>query len=316
MSIAQWRETYGGFVAAARHTLVPSRDAAYRVLRYAPAADVRYAPHDGLAAAVAMPAPAMRVLAADAPLKIVVIGALGPIKGADLLEAVAALAAAQSAPLDLHLIGHAYRSLRTQPRTRLTVHGKYDEADLGRLLDWLQPDLVWFPAQWPETYSYTLNACLERGLAVVAPDLGAFAERLSGRTWSWLQPWNTTSADWLRFFVAVREQHFATGRGPAVTHRMQPISVAAVDDHRIKSWSYERDYLAGVAVPDRAATLSAEFLMAHRPQRSAGADALRHGVKRTVLRAALRLRAAPALRRVSQAVPLRWQTRFKSWLQT
>jgi O-antigen biosynthesis protein len=320
VAIAQWRETHGGFVAAARHVLAPSHDAAQRLLRYIPAADVRYAPHDGLVhalpsplpARLTSPLPAPRALAAGAPLKVVVIGALGPIKGADVLEAVAALAAAQSAPIDLHLIGYAYRSLRTQPRANLTVHGKYDEADLGRLLDWLRPDVVWFPAQWPETYSYTLNACLERGLAVVAPDLGAFSERLSGRAWTWVQSWNSTPADWLRFFVDLRDQHFATGRGPMVTHRMQPIS----EDIRVKPWSYERDYLAGVAVPDRAATLSDEFLLAHRPQRTAGAAALRHGVKRTLLVTALRLRASPALSRVTKAVPLRWQTRFKSWLQT
>src|SRR2546427_7883740 len=43
--------------------------------------------------------------------------------------------------------------------------------------EWLQPDLAWFPAQWPETYSYTLSACLAAGLPIVAPEIGAFPER-------------------------------------------------------------------------------------------------------------------------------------------
>ena len=39
------------------------------------------------------------------------------------------------------------------------------------------------------------------------------------------------------------------------------------------------------------------------------------GVKGRMLHAALRLRATPALSRVTRRIPLRWQTRFKSWLR-
>src|SRR6218665_231488 len=88
----------------------------------------------------------------DARLKIVVLGALSAIKGADLLEAVALQAARRQAPVEFHLLGYGYRHLQTQPRARLTVHGAYEDPDLPGLLHWLQPDLVWFPALWPETY--------------------------------------------------------------------------------------------------------------------------------------------------------------------
>ena len=166
VSIEQWRETHGSLIAGARHVLVPSHDAAQRFLRYAPSADVRYAPHDELLTNARKPVPSPRVLPADGALKVVVMGALSQIKGADLLEDVATLAAQTSAQIDFHLLGYGYRSLRSRPRANLTVHGQYDDADLGRLLDWLQPDVIWFPAQWPETYSYTLSACLEHGLPV------------------------------------------------------------------------------------------------------------------------------------------------------
>ena len=239
------------------------------------------------------------------------IGALGPIKGADLLEDVAVLAAQSGTPLDFHLIGHAYRSLRTQPRAALTVHGKYDEADLDRLIDWLQPDLVWFPAQWPETYSYTLSACLARGLPVVAPDLGAFEERLSGRPWSWIRPWNAPAADWLAFFGELRTRHFVSGQGPSPTHRLQP----AIDELRVRPWSYERDYLAQIGPPTPGATLDPALLATHGVDRAQGLDALSQGFKGSLLRAVLRLRSSSAFSGVTRAIPLRWQTRFKSWLQ-
>ncbi len=310
VSIEQWRASHGNLIAGARHVLVPSRDAAQRLLRYAPTADVRYAPHDDLLDRLPHPMPSPRALGAAAPLKVVVIGALSPIKGADVLEDVATLAAQQAAPIDFHLLGFAYRSLRSAPGARLTVHGPYDEADLARLLDQLQPDLAWFPAQWPETYSYTLSACLERGLPVVATDLGAFAERLSGRAWSWIRPWNAAAADGLAFFLELRERNFVTADGPAPTHRLQ----AVTHDSRIRSWSYERDYLAGVRTPDHAVALSPEFLAAHRLNRSHGVDALRHGIKQTLFMTVLRLRSAPVFSRLARAIPLRWQTRVKSWL--
>lgn len=78
-----------------------------------------------------------------------------------MLESVALQAARTDAPLDFHLLGYGYRSLQTQPKARLTVHGAYAESDLRELLAWLKPDIVWFPAQWPETYSYTLSAALQ-----------------------------------------------------------------------------------------------------------------------------------------------------------
>ena len=311
VSIEQWRVTHGSLIAGARHVLVPSHDAAQRFLRYAPSADVRYAPHDELLEPVPHPVPVPRQLATGAPLKVVVIGALSPIKGADLLEDVATLAAQTSARIDFHLLGFAYRNLRTRPRASLTVHGQYEDADLARLLDWLQPDLVWFPALWPETYSYTLSACLEQGLPVVAPDLGAFAERLSGRAWSWIRPWKAAPSDWLAFFNEVRERHFATGQSPAPTHRLQSLA----QDPRVRPWSYARDYLSAVPAPGHPAALSPEFLARFGSNRAHGVSALRQGFKQSLLMAILRLRAMPMLRSVARAIPLRWQTRVKSWLR-
>lgn len=49
---------------------------------------------------------------------------------------------------------------------------------------------MWFPAQWPETYSYTLSAALQYGLPVVVPNIGAFGERLIGRKFSRIINWD------------------------------------------------------------------------------------------------------------------------------
>ncbi len=305
VEIETWRDAYRDLIEEARVTLAPSHDTARRLRELAPGGNIHVAPHAELyAASIAPPRPAR--LVAEGPLRIAVIGALSPIKGADILEDVAAEAARQDKALEFHLVGYAYRNLRTQPRTRLTVHGPYDDHDLGRLLDWLKPDLVWFPAQCPETYSYTLSACLRHGLPVVATNLGAFPERLAGREWSWIRPWNMKPAEWLAFFDKIRSEHFVSGEGP------NPV---AADPGPADDWTYDEHYLQGIVSASAQEPLTRAFLDQHRPGRHVGIDAVRKGAKNRALKAIVRLRSAPVLRGVARRIPLRWQSRLKSWLQ-
>lgn len=311
LDIEAWRAKHAPFLQGARHVLAPSRDAARRLAKFASGADVRLAPHTDILDAATLPLPAPQPLQPTAALKIAVIGALSPIKGADLLDDVAKEAARQGSPLEFHLLGFAYRHLSTQPRSSLTVHGEYQEADLPALLAWLKPDVVWFPALWPETYSYTLSACLQAGLPVVAPDLGAFPERLAGRPWSWVRPWNGKPTDWLAFFCEIRERNFVEGHRPQAIH---PLNPAPADEH-IGSWTYEGDYLRGVSGLAGTPPLADEFLLAHHAQADPGLAGAMQGVKRGLLPLLVRLRSTPGLRRVARAIPLRLQTRVKSWLR-
>lgn len=238
-NILDWRLRHKLFLAGAGNVLAPSRDAARRLVRYFPSARIRLAPHLDIEAGSPMPEPNPPKISEHAHLRVLVIGAVGEIKGADVLEATALEAARMDAPIEFHLMGYAHRSLKTQPHASLSVHGAYQDSDLVRLLTRMKPDLVWFPAQWPETYSYTLSACLLAGVPVAAPDLGSFPERLSRRRWTWLMPWSTTPHAWLDFFLTLRRQHFQTGQEPAAA----PVFPAAQEDALIQDWSYEDDYL-------------------------------------------------------------------------
>lgn len=304
VDIETWRERYRTLLSGARNVIAPSHDTAQRLRTLAPVANIRVVPHGDIEHTTAV-SPAPQQIEATAPLRIAVIGALSPIKGADVLEEVATEAARQGAALEFHLIGYAYRSLRTQPRSRLTVHGQYEEEDLPRLLDWLKPDLVWFPAQCPETYSYTLSACLHYALPVVATTLGAFPERLSGRAWSWIRPWNLSAAEWLAFFDNIREHHFVTGEAPAVDTRTSPEQV---------EWSYDRAYLDGISQVREHPPLPEGALEYYRAGRHTGMAAVRSGLKQTALQVIIRLRSTALLRGLARRIPLRWQSRLKSWL--
>lgn len=240
-SIEDWRARHAQWLAGARHLFTPSRDTAQRLARYVPAKPALVVPHTDLPARAQLPAPRPRRLADGAHLRIMVLGAVNQVKGSTTLEATAMIAATQSAPLQFYLLGYADRPQPQQPHNALSVYGMYRDEELPLLIERLQPDLIWFPAQWPETYSYTLSAALHSGLPIVAPDLGAFAERLAGRRWSWLRPWDTSPADWVAFFNLLRERHFITGIEPP------PIPAAPAEPAQAVRWNYASDYLHGIA---------------------------------------------------------------------
>lgn len=304
-TIADWRHRNRHFLTGARLVIAPSQDTARRIAAFAPGARVRAIPHTDMAApgTLAPPSPNAKPLPAGAPLKIVVLGALSAIKGADLLEATALEAARRNAPIEFHLLGYGYRHLQTQPRAHLTVHGSYEDEDLPGLLQWLQPDLVWFPAQWPETYSYTLSASLQAGLPVVAPDLGAFPERLACRPWSWVVRWDMSAVECLDLFSTLREQHFVPHQPP------QPPAQAG--NAIVSDWHYQRDYLTAVPHAATAASLPLQFLQDHLPTTASASG----GAKSVLLSGVVRLRSHPLLRGVAQRIPQHWQTRVKNWLR-
>ena len=310
LSIEAWRAQHGVFLENARCVFAPSQDAAQRFEKVFPQLSVTVVKHTDMTTVSRTPAVCQRKLSPTDPLKIVVIGAMSMIKGADVLEDVAAFAAKEGASLDFHLLGYAYRSLRTRPDTTLTVHGEFAEADLPRLLNELKPDLVWFPAQWPETYSYTLSAALQCGMPVVTTNLGAFAERLAGRDWSWVHRWDARPQEWVALFSDLRTAHFQTGNAP--THALTaPPSVA----EQATPWSYAENYLTGLTPCEGTESKRNTALLQTGSSSGLAAPSRKRHVKQKLLWTLVRLRASPVLRGVARAIPLRWQTRAKTWLR-
>ncbi len=316
-SIDSWRERHGRLLSEARFVISPSADVAERLHRFVPAAKIQVVPHSSLTLdPVTCPPSMARPLGKDRPLKVLVLGALSRIKGADMLEEVAKLAASHKMPVEFHLLGYAYRNLSTQPKAALTVHGGYAEADLPKLLQSLQADVVWFPAQWPETYSYTLSATLDAGLPVIAPDIGAFSERLQNREWTWVCDWQRSAGEWLEFFVQIRHQNFISGIGPSRVR--SPALQAHARQVDVKSeMAYHGNYLESLprAYPSTVLELTdlqrqiTSVLPNSHTESSPTAAA-----KSAILRTVVRLRARPVLSPVTRLIPMHFQRRLKSWL--
>lgn len=200
--IRQWREQHAVLLAGAERVFVPSVDTLGRISSYFGNVTrwvvARHEP------ALEQQALKLAAISDSQPMRVLVLGALSAFKGADVLEGVALQARSQGLPLEFHLLGYGYRELRSWPVSALHVHGAYEQQELARRIDELQPHVVWFPGDCPETWSYTLSAALQSGMPVIASEIGAFVERLAGREWSWLVPVNSTVEAWLQSLLEVR----------------------------------------------------------------------------------------------------------------
>jgi len=305
VDIEEWRGHYLALLNQARWVICPSVDALARMKKFAPQARLVMASHTQLDPEMPETAPVHKAWpqGTNRPLKVVVLGGMSRIKGADTLEAVATLAASQKAPVEFHLLGFGYRALRTLPRAKLTVHGSYEEHDLPDLLEALDADVAWFPAQWPETFSYTLSACLNARLPVMAVNLGALGERLHQRPWTWVVDWRSTPQQWLEHLLQARE-HLVQGLLPPLPQTLQ-------QDFRWEEISYREQYLQGlepVAVRE-----SPEALLAGLPLLVQGQGAMAEG-QSAALKLLYALRDLPLLSAVSRVIPSHVQRRVKSLL--
>jgi O-antigen biosynthesis protein len=235
-NIRLWRNEHQSFLTGARRIFCPSHDVLNRFSSYFNLEQLTYAPHPEIIESTTSQLRPIN-LSSDEKLHILVIGGLSRHKGADLLEAAAKNAVKRNLPLEYILIGHAWRNLAPKPKTALCVWGKYQDKELQSKIKETQAHLVWFPALWPETYSYTLSAALIANLPIVAPNLGAFPERLSGRPWTWICPWSQPPENWNDFFTSIRENNFLTGT--------KPLSVSTFTSGiNLVSFNWQQGYLS------------------------------------------------------------------------
>ncbi len=145
-------------------------------------------------------------------LRVAVLGVLADHKGAQVVASVAM--AADPAKLEIQVIGDTEAGFPDGARERMTITGAYQEGELPALLAKYQPHVVWFPAAWPETWSFTLSAAIDAGLPIVASDIGAFPERLAGRPMTWLIEPTMDPAAWLALFDTVAKTLRSAQRVP------------------------------------------------------------------------------------------------------
>ena len=197
--ILTWRLRWSWMFHLADHVFAPSTDGLNRLRRYGLDQRAVLAPHEH-----APPFPPPKPVKPRKKLRVAVLGTLAAHKGADIVASVALTA--DKARLNLIVLGCTEPGFPDLAAARMTITGAYEEGALPDLLKRHRPDILWFPAAWPETWSYTLTAAIASGLPIVATAIGAFPERLVGRKLTWLQPPALDPAIWIALFErAARE---------------------------------------------------------------------------------------------------------------
>ncbi len=287
-----WRHTWGSFLERAERILAPSQAAIDVYREFYPQLQIQQSFHPDWAQNAPYPAVVMRGLQAQEPFRIVVLGALSIIKGANVLEETSLLAARQMPDLEFTLAGYAYKKLNAA----VTTTGPYCDESLPGILADIKPHAIWFPCTWPETYSYTLSYALEAGIPVICPNLGAFPERLKNRPASWIVDWRSSPAQWLEEFRRVREEFSEQ----AATH----VWLQQPDN----PWCYLRDYAQAVSQPvSRGAVSDWNTLMA----RWLGELPRSDNINRRIFRLLVWLHCHPVFGSLAEMIPLKLRRSIK-----
>jgi glycosyltransferase involved in cell wall biosynthesis len=197
--ILTWRTDRDWQFQEADRVLCPNNDVLLRLRRYGLDARAVVAPHEPIAEGPWR----QHVTAPRAgKLRIAVLGVLADHKGARIAAAVAE--AMDPKTTEIHLIGRPEYNFPKSALKRLKITGQYDDTDLRKMIARIAPHIIWFPTVSPETYSYTLTTAIESGVPIVANRIGAIAERLTGRPFTWLATGYVSPDDWLGFFETFR----------------------------------------------------------------------------------------------------------------
>ncbi len=169
-------------LAASRRVVVPSGDMARRVRRHFPSVRAEVVPWEDDGAWPPVDARAGGVA------RVCVVGAIGVEKGFEVLLACAADARRRGLALEFVVCGTTADDERLMAAGPVFVTGRYAPAEAVELIRAQGAAVAFIPSIWPETWCFALSRAWGAGLAAVAFDLGAPAERIRRTRRGWLLP--------------------------------------------------------------------------------------------------------------------------------
>ncbi|GAB5376076.1 MAG: hypothetical protein AcusKO_25380 [Acuticoccus sp.] len=174
--IEEWRARFKEYLSHAEVVSAPSEAAALRARRLVDVANkVKVQPHPE--PYLDKVTPLSRPRRKDKMLRVLILGAIGPHKGAFLLAAMIRDIRRRNLPIHIDIVGYtASKDIRSGPN--VTLHGRYNgDMDAARRVTAIQPDVCLVSSIWPETYVFTVSVAIALQLPLVTFDLGAQAER-------------------------------------------------------------------------------------------------------------------------------------------
>jgi GT2 family glycosyltransferase len=215
-----WIDRNGRLLRAAGAVLVPSEDTRARLARRFGLRNLQVVPHpervrvSGIA----------RGPDGDAVTRIAVVGGISIQKGLDVVRDLGRLIDASGAAAAIRVIGEVEDVAALEGLMSVEVTGRYDREQLPSLLARFNPHVVFFPAVWPETYSFTLSEVWAAGFAAVAFDIGAIAERIRATGGGVVLPFETDAQTLLPRLLMARDDAAALrGREVVIGHASEAL---------------------------------------------------------------------------------------------
>jgi len=197
IEITWWRAKFSSLLNGAENVYCPSNDTSRRISEYFPGAKVKVVPHE------IIQTPSKYIAAKKKETRrFAILGVLAEHKGLSLIEEVLAVIEKDNLPIEIVLIGYSERALPNYKFFAQT--GPYVEAELPALIEKNDPDAFLFPAQWPETYSYTLSAAIQSGRPIVVSNIGALPERVKEISNSFVYPYDITSYELVQYLLSLQ----------------------------------------------------------------------------------------------------------------
>jgi len=204
-NIMSWRRKYKNFIYSASKIICPSNDVAIRIKKYYPESSIAVAYHEELPKT-----PSKIILNSidkKMPIRIAIIGALAQHKGSEFVSNLLEIIEKSNAQFEIRLIGFIQDSSMSELLTKynfFSCTGQYIDEELTAEIKKYNPHLILFTSRWPETYSYTLSSALLSGYPILAPEIGAFPERLNMRPWTWLYKIESNNEEILSQLIDIR----------------------------------------------------------------------------------------------------------------
>ncbi len=293
LTLNQWHQKMKNFLMGASRVFSPSQACANIYQLYFSELNITVAFHVDSEAIQQYPSVKIPKITEKEKIRVAVIGAVSREKGADIFEHTAC----HKDPLDrleFHLIGYAYKPLRET----VTQHGSYKNEDLQNIIKNVAPHIIWFPAQWPETYCYVLSSAMQAGLPVLASNLGSFPERLEGRPASFVQPWNQTPEQWKNILIQIREWMIANSGKTLEWHNSAFCKT---------TYRYPKNYFPSKDNAEKQPVVAIELDKIN----ALCARQAHDKVKERILRALWLIREMPVMRTVQRLVPFDVQRKVK-----
>jgi glycosyltransferase involved in cell wall biosynthesis len=251
---AQWLAKTAAELRDAAAVLAPSEFMATKARQHIPGLEVALVPNGSMPPGDATAEARAEFLAHRPRHVVAVLGAIGPHKGSELLEALPAHL--EGSDIGVVVIGYLDRQLFPGWRVpgRLFVHGAYDDAQTGALLRAYGAQLVLFPNRVEESFSYALSDAWAARVPVLAAPLGALAERVRQCACGWLLRPGFDAHE-----VATRLRHLFAHTGPSglaevesALSRPDPARIPTLDDMARSLDAFYRRFAIDPAAPDSA----------------------------------------------------------------